>query len=146
MEKQSVYSELKKFKKKYPLTISWRLKRHSKVVEEHLNPGETIRYAFAAQKNDSPFEWFFTHIVILTNKRILLASKRVLFGYLYSAITPDMFNDLTIKKGLIWGKIQIDTVKELVTLSNVQCSALQEIETEITEYMMEEKLKYPRQN
>ena len=40
-------------------------------------------------------------------------------------------------------KIQtiIDTVKELVVLSNIDKGALGEIETYITEYMMEEKKK-----
>ena len=53
-----------------------------------------------------------------------------------------MFNDLKVAGGLIWGKIYIDTVKEFVTLSNISLSALDEIETNITEYMMEEKKKY----
>ena len=45
--------------------------------------------------------------------------------------------------GIIWGKIDIDTVKEVVHLSNLQRESLDEIETVITEYMMEEKKKYP---
>ena len=44
--------------------------------------------------------------------------------------------------GIVWGKIIIDTVKEVVTLSNIQRDALDEIETNITEYMMKEKQKY----
>jgi hypothetical protein len=53
-----------------------------------------------------------------------------------------MFNDLKVEMGLVWGKIIIDTVKEEVFLSNIQKSALSEIETNITQYMMEEKKKY----
>ena len=53
-----------------------------------------------------------------------------------------MFNDLSIKMGIIWGKVSIDTIKEQVFLSNIQREALAEIETQITEYMMEEKQKY----
>ena len=53
-----------------------------------------------------------------------------------------MFNDLKVAGGFIWGKIYIDTVKEFVTLSNIGLSALDEIETNITEMMMEEKQKY----
>lgn len=138
----NVYEELKKFKKKYPMTISWRLKKHAKIVEKHLNPEEEILYAFAAQKNDNPLDIITTYAVVITNKRILLASKRVLFGYFLVSITPDLFNDLNVKMGLIWGKIIIDTVKEVVTLSNIQRDALDEIETNITEYMMKEKQKY----
>ena len=44
--------------------------------------------------------------------------------------------------GLLWGKIYIDTIKEYIPLSNIQREALPEIETCITEYMMNEKRKY----
>ena len=138
----SVYEQIKSFKKQYKSTVAWRIKQHSKVIEKHLNPGETVIFAFAAQGDKSSLEIFNTYAVVLTNKRILLAQKRVVFGYTFLAITPDMFNDLTVYSGLIWGKIYIDTVKETVILSNISKSALDEIETPITEYMMNEKKKY----
>lgn len=137
-----VYSKVKEFKEKYPMTISWRLKAHCKVVEEFLNADEEVRFAFAAQKNDNPLDIVTTNVVVLTNKRILVASKRLLFGYFYTSITPDMFNDLKVSKGIVWGKVMIDTIRELVVLSNIQPSALDEIETNISQYMMEEKQKY----
>ena len=137
-----VYQKVKEFKRKYPFTIAWRLKQHSKIISMHLNPGETVRYAFAAQKNDNPLDIITTYVVALTNKRILLGTKRVLFGYFFTAITPDLFNDLKVKMGLLWGKVYIDTMKELVKFSNIQKEALPEIESCITEYMMEEKQKY----
>ena len=58
------------------------------------------------------------------------------------SITPDLFNDLKVRSGIIWGKIDIDTVKEFVTFSNVSKRALSEIETKVTSFMMEEKQKY----
>ena len=137
-----VYSKLKEFKNKYPMTISWRIKAHSKVVNNHLNPGEEVLYAFAAQKNDNPLDIITTCAVVLTNKRIVIGQKRLLFGYFFTSITPDMFNDLTVKMGIIWGKIYIDTIKEIVKLSNIQQEALDDIETTITEYMMQEKKRY----
>lgn len=137
-----LYAKVKAFKRKYPWTISWRLWQHCKIVEMHLNPGETIKFAFAAQKNDNPFDFITTYVVALTNKRILLGQKRLLFGYFFTAITPDMFNDLNVKMGIIWGSVNIDTIKEVVTLSHIQREALPEIETEVTEYMMCEKKKY----
>ncbi len=139
---KSVYEQALMFKKKFPMTIAWRIKEHSKIIEKHLNPGEEVKFVFAAQKNDNPFDIITTYVIALTNKRILLGQKRLLFGYLFTAITPDMFNDLTVSMGLIWGKINIDTVKEQVHLSNIQREALNEIETAITEYMMTEKQKY----
>lgn len=138
----NVYGMVKEFKSKYPMTVAWRIRAHCKIVALHMNPDEMVRYAFAAQKNDNPFDMMTTYVVVLTNKRILLASKRVLFGYMYTAITPDMFNDLSIDMGIVWGKVTIDTIKEQVVLSNIQREALAEIETNITEYMMEEKQKY----
>lgn len=138
----SVYKRVLKFKHKYPNTIAWRLKQNASVIEKHLNPGEEVRYAFAAQKNDNVFNIFETAVVVLTTKRILIGRKRVLFGYFLNSITPDMFNDLKVSGGLIWGKVYIDTVKEYVTLSNISNDALTEIETEVSTYMMEEKKKY----
>ena len=44
--------------------------------------------------------------------------------------------------GLIWGKVYIDTAKEFIAFSNIQSSALPEIETNVTEYVMREKIKY----
>lgn len=137
-----VYKKMVEFKKQYPMTIAWRLKKHAKIIDIHLNPGEVVKYAFVAQKNDNPFDIITTYAIVLTNKRILLASKRLLFGYFFTAITPDLFNDLKVKMGLVWGKIIIDTVKEEVILSNIQKDALDEIETSITEYMMDEKKNY----
>ena len=139
---KNVYSLLKEYKTKHSSTIAWRLKAHSKVIEKHLNPGEEVKYAFVAQRGFSSFDIFCTFAVVLTNSRILLAQKRLLFGYTFLAITPDLFNDITVKAGIIWGKVYIDTVKETVVLSNISKSSLDEIETEITEYMMEEKKKY----
>lgn len=139
---KNVYEMVNEFIKKYPMTIAWRVKKHSKVVEKFLNPDEEVKFAFAAQKNDSTTDIFNTYVVALTNKRIILGRKRLFFGFFYTTITPDMFNDLTVKMGIVWGKIYIDTVKELVILSNIDPKALDSIETNITEYMMNEKKKY----
>lgn len=141
-----VYSMVRSFKRKYPLTISWRLKQHCKVVENFLNPDEEVRYAFAAQKNNNPLDIVTTYVVVLTNKRILLGTKRLLFGYFYTSITPDLFNDLKVSMGIVWGKIIIDTIKERVYLTNIERDALDEIETNISQYMLQEKQKYAKEN
>ena len=65
-----------------------------------------------------------------------------MFGYSLNSITPDLFNDMQIFKGLIWGKVTIDTVKETVILTNLDKNSLIEIETVISQFMMEEKKKY----
>lgn len=140
--KSIVYQKALEFKRKYPLTIAWRLKQHCKIIDKHLNKGEVVKYVFAGQKNNCWYDIITTYVVVMTNKRLLLASKRVLFGYFFTSITPDLFNDLKIKSGLIWGKVFVDTVGELVVMSNISKSSLDEIETFITENMIKEKKKY----
>lgn len=139
-----VYKKAKAFKEKYPMTISWRIEQHCKVIDLHLNPGEEVIYAFVAQKNPNSLDIITTCVVALTNKRIVIGQKRLLFGYFFKSITPDMFNDVTVKLGLIWGKVFIDTVKEFICLSNIQREALPAIETEVSSYMMEAKKEYLR--
>lgn len=138
----TVYQKALEFKQKYPMTVGWRLKKNSEVVERHLNPGEKVLYVFVAQKNDNPLDIISTAVVALTNERILIGRKRVVMGYFLDSITPDMFNDLKILSGIIWGKVYIDYVKEFVTLSNISKNALSEIETKISSFMMEQKKKY----
>ena len=77
----------------------------------------------------------------MDNKRILIGQKRVLWGYNITSITPDMFNDFELSKGLIFGKLDIDTVKEVIRLSNLDSKALVEIETNLSEYILEIKPK-----
>lgn len=140
---ESVYSQVMKFKKKYGNTITHhRLAKHASIVEQHLNPGEVVTYAFAAQKNAKAGDFFETCVVAITNERLLIGQKRVLFGYFLNSVTPDMYNDMQVRTGLIWGNITIDTVKELIELSNIDKRAMPEIETAITAFMMEAKKKY----
>ena len=135
----------RKFKKKYPLTIAWRLKSNSAIIESHLNPNETVKYVFVGQKNNRFYDVFSTGVIAITNKRILIGRKRVLFGYALDSIMPYMYNDLNIRAGLIWGKLTIDTIKEEIVFSNLDKSSLDEIETNISEAMMTLKKKYPKE-
>ena len=139
-----IYRQAKKFRRKHPLTLAFRLKAHSKIVAKHLNPGEKIRYVFAAQKGNSNFDIISTYVIAITDKRIMIGRKRFFFGYFFLAITPDMFNDIKVRMSLIWARIEIDTVKEFIVLSNIQSSAAAEIETAITQYVMKEKKKCMR--
>ena len=140
----SIYEQALNFKRKYPKTIAWRLKAHSKIAQIHLNPNEKVKFVFACQKNSKSYEIFRTYVVVVTDKRIMVAQKRLLFGYFFISVTSDMYNDLTVMMGLLWGKVCIDTVKEVIMLSNIQKEALPEIETANSQSMMEIKIHCAR--
>ena len=142
---KEIYKRVKEFKRKYPKTIAFRLKAHAKVASQFIGEDEEVKYVFAAQKNFKSYEIINTNIVVLTDKRLVVATKRLVFGYFVKMITPDMFNDLTIKEGIIWGKVIIDSVKEKVVLSNIDPKALSEIDDNITMTMIEEKKEYGRE-
>lgn len=141
-----VYNMIGKFRNTHRGGIAWRLKQHCKVIERHLNPGEEVLYAFCGQKNMGAFEWFDTYVAVITTKRMLFAHKSLFWGYVLSSVTPDMYNDLQIFQGLVWGKIIIDTVKEKILLTNLPKNSLDEIETQISEFMMEQKKLYAQQS
>ena len=138
----SVYQLALKFKRDYPGTVAFRIKKHSEVIEKHLNPGEKVLYVFCGQKNTQSYMIINSCVVALTNKRLMIATKRLLWGYFFTTITPDLYNDLKVKKGLIWSDIEIDTIRENLYLSNINPDGAVEVETNITEFMMKEKKKY----
>ena len=137
-----VYEKVKEFKKKYGSTIAFRLKKHASVVERHLNPNEEVLYVFCGQKNVSSFIIINSCVVALTNKRIIVGQKRLLWGYFFTTITPDLYNDLKVRKNMIWSDVEIDTVHENVYISNINPKGAIEIETVITDFMMEAKKDY----
>ncbi len=140
----TVFELAKKFKKKFPSTVAWRLKKNSEIVQKHLNPGEKIEYVFLGQKNNRFYDFFNTAVVAITNKRILVGRKRVVFGYALDSVMPYMYNDLNIRAGAIWAKVVIDTVKEELIFSNISKKATTEIETNISENMIKLKKAYPK--
>lgn len=142
---EEIYKKANEFLKKYPFTITWRVRQHAKVMARHINPDEKILYIFPAQKNDSAFDIFSTCLVAFTTQRILVAQKRVLPGYRLNSITPDLFNDFQVFKGFIFGRVTIDTAKEVVNLSDLDPKSLPEIETNLSEYLLKEKPKILKQ-
>lgn len=136
-----VYSLAKRFRSKYFGTIAFRLKAHSQVILEHINADEKLLYVFCGQKGYSHKEIFSTCVVALTDKRIIVATKRVLWGYFLTTVTPELFNDLKIQSGIFFGRAIIDTAKEEICISNLAKNSLYEVETAISTYMTQEKEK-----
>ena len=142
-----VYDQVCMFKAKYPATISWfRTRKHAKVVEKHLNENEKVLYSFVGQKNDSILDIFSTSVFCMTNERLLIGQDHILTGYTFSSITPDMFNDMQVYSGILFGKLTIDTVKEVLVITNLDKKCLAEVETAISKNMMEAKKKYALKN
>lgn len=139
--KNDVYKLARRFKNKYFGTIAFRIWAHSKVVAEHINKNEKLLYVFCGQKGGSNREIFSSCVVALTNERIIIGTKRVLFGYYLTSITPELFNDLKVHSGIIFGRILIDTAKEKVAISNLAKSSLREVETAISTYINKYKNK-----
>ena len=138
-----IYDQVAMFKAKYPGTITWwRLKKHAKIIEEHINQDETPLYSFAGQKTPETWDFTSTAVLTVTNKRILIGQDHILTGYTLNSVTPDMYNDLEVYAGIIWGRVTIDTIKEKIVFTNIDKKALGEIETAISSNMMEEKKKY----
>lgn len=144
--KKRTYKFVYEFKKKYPKTIAFRTKKHAHVIDLHLNEDEEVMYAFCGQDNVSSFIIINSCVVALTNQRILIGQKRLFWGYYFTTITPDLYNDLKIKKNLLWSDIEIDTVKEKVYISNLDPRGAIEIENVISKFMMKEKQKYGQKN
>lgn len=140
------YSKLRVFLRKYPFTVAWRVRKHCNIIDRHLDTadGEKILFIFAGQKNERTLDICNTNVVAFTNKRIMVATKRVFFGYFFKSITPDMYNDLTVRRGLLFGDVIIDTIKEVITITNIDPHALEEIETNITEIMLEQKKNFAK--
>ena len=140
--KNKVYSLALRFRRKYFGTIAFRLHAHSMVLANHINPDEKLLYVFCGQKGYSNHEIFSSCVVALTNERIMIATKRVLWGYFLTTVTPDLFNDLKVESGMLFGRVIIDTAREKIIISNLSKNSLREVETAISTYMNKEKGKF----
>lgn len=138
----SVYQKALAFKKKYPLTVAWRLKKNCAIIEKHLDSDESVHYVFVGQKNNEFYDLFTTCVVAVTNKRILIGRKRVVFGYALDSIMPYMFNDMNVRTRIIWGSVCIDTVEEDVFISNIDKAAMKEIVSNVNKHMIKLKQLY----
>ena len=84
--KSESYKKACEFRKKYPLTIGWRIKQHCKIIDRYVDGDEKVEYVFYGQKNEGSFDFANTYVIALTNKRIVLGTKRVLFYLLYPSL------------------------------------------------------------
>lgn len=143
---ESVYESCKNFLKKYPKTIAWRVKKHASIIEEHINDDEVVLFSFAGQKDTNWKMPFYTAVVVFTNKRMLIARKRFFGRYSYTSITPDLLNDFEIITNIMFGCVEVDTVKENFIISCLDKRSMPSIEDALSKYLVNEKIKYLRNN
>lgn len=89
----------------------WRLK-HFQIVENQLNDDEEVLVAFIGIKNyvsltNHEENWAYA----VTNKRIIIGQKG-LIGEKVDVISLRDLNDISFRKGLVFGVLIIDTIKE----------------------------------
>ena len=89
----------------------WRLK-HFKIIEHQLKDDEDVEVAFIGIKNyksitEHEDNWAYA----VTNKRLLIGQKG-LIGEKVDVISLRDLNDISFKKGLAFGVLTIDTIKE----------------------------------
>lgn len=142
----TVYESCKDFLKKYPKTVAWRIKKHSNIVQNHLNDDEVVLYTFAGQKNTNIFQPFYTYVLVFTNKRMLVGSSKFFGRSYYASITPDMLNDFEIRTGFFFGSVEIDTIKEHFLITCLDKRSLVKIEDALSKYLLDEKLKNLKKN
>jgi hypothetical protein len=111
------------------------------VAASIVDKDEQVLYAFCGQKNDTNGMIFDTCVVVVTDRRLIIGQKRLLWGYQISTVTRDLFNDLKLSSGLLWGRVEIDTVKEDIYISNLDKKSLDEIETYINRVMIQKEIK-----
>ncbi len=135
-----------KFTSKYGLTLAFRISKHAGIIERHLDTDEKVLYVFAGRKTDDSDHKPKSAVVAITDKRIVIG-RCGLFNMSYSlnSITPDLYNDLKVTSGLIFGGVIIDTVKETIVISSIDKNALPEVENNITKNMIELKKEYSKE-
>ena len=73
----NVYEEASKFLNKYSSTVAFRVAQHSKVIEEHLDDDEELKYVFVGQKNEKQIQFPHTAVIALTSVLIVAAMDKV---------------------------------------------------------------------
>lgn len=134
---RNIYEKVKSYKENYPGTLAFRLSKHSSVAEKYLKNDENVLYTFCGQvlcNNGS----LGTGVVVFTNKRILIAHKGLLFGHKVKSIDFKKFNDATVEKGLIWSKIEIDTLKEEIKILGLTSDGAEEAESALNKALKPE--------
>ena len=104
--------------------------KHFEIIQNNLQPDETIEMVFIGLHN---YEGIAKHdnnfAYAITNKRILMAQKRVI-GMAFQSVSLKNINDITFTTGVAFGVITFDTIKECFNVA-VDKSAAVSINNEL---------------
>lgn len=134
----SIYESVKAYKDKYPSTLAFRLKKHAEVVEKNIKKDERVLYTFCGHgiagntSVENGASSYGTVVVALTNKRIVIGHKGLLFGSKIKSIDMKKYNDMTVDKGLIWSSLNIDTFKEEFKVAGLTAEGANEAEENVS--------------
>lgn len=93
------------------MTKNWGIK-HFTLIEQSLGQNEDAIMCFIGLHNYiSPTKHDNNFAYAVTNKRIIMAQKRVI-GQFFQTVDLDNLNDVTMSTGILMGIITIDTMKE----------------------------------
>ncbi|WP_191435541.1 PH domain-containing protein [Flavonifractor sp. An112] len=106
---QDMYDYCKTFQMGTGTFKSWSVK-HLSVIEDEVKPNEYILTVFIGICNG------FNSAYAITSERIIIAQKN-LIGSKVRSISLKFINDISLRKDLLHGYIQVDTMKEQFTVS-----------------------------
>ena len=123
-----IYEKAMKFKSKYSGSISFRLKEHSKFAEKYLVDGEKVLHVYCGCR-----DFFHTRVLVITDKRVMVAHKNLLFGGYCSSIDKNEICEIGTHKGIIWNEITLSTLTDLFCyIGKLTSSAAAQMKEEIT--------------
>lgn len=97
----------------------WTLK-HFKVVENQLNQGEEVLFAFVGLFNYiSMSKHDHNYAIAITKNRIIAAQKKMM-GENVKIILRKHLNDVTKSTGMVYGILAIDTIKEVFNVASAK--------------------------
>lgn len=102
-----IYEKVMEFKNKFSGVPATRLERHAEVAMKSLAEGENVLHVYCGLD-----EFYRTQIVVVTDRRVIVARKKLLFGSRISSIDRDKVCNIHNRRSLLWNDIFFNTLTE----------------------------------
>lgn len=99
-------------------TIKSSTRKHFEVLENQLQNDEHAIITFVGlhEQKDTDLQGNFAYAI--TNKRLIMSQKGAFGRDKTKTILLENLNDVTVKNGLVWRTIEIDTIKDHFSIKN----------------------------